>query len=354
MWFTATLGAVLFYGFFRRFISSTCYAEQEYRMKIGYHAAHEQFSPGELLRLTCRAEEAGFGSVQSSDHIRPWSERQGHSGYAWSWLGAALQATSLPFGVVTVPGYRQHPATVAQASATLAEMFPNRFWLALGSGERFNEIITGVEWPPKAERNARLREAAEIIRLLWQGETVSREGFFTLEEAKLYSRPARPPLLIGAALTPETAEWLGGWADGLITVSKPREKLRQVTEAFRRGGGKDKPMFLKAQISYAENEKMAVKGAWEQWRTNVLDSSVLAELRSTEQFEAASLFVKPEDMHEHIRISINLKRHIEWLSEDLEMGFSQVIIHNVNREQERFIKDFGTSVLPAFEGENSG
>ena len=41
------------------------------------------------------------------------------------------------------PGYRYHPAVVAQAAATLAEMFPGRFWLAVGSGQALNEHITG-------------------------------------------------------------------------------------------------------------------------------------------------------------------------------------------------------------------
>lgn len=316
-------------------------------MRIGYHAAHEQYPPSELLRLVRMAEEAGFDSVQCSDHFRPWSERQGHSGHAWSWLGAALQATSLPFGVVAAPGYRQHPLIVAQAAATLAEMFPGRFWLAVGSGERFNEIAAGVDWPRKAERNARLLEAANIMRALWAGQTVTREGFFAVEEARLYSLPERPPLLAGAAITPETAEWLGGWADALITVWKPKDQLQQVVDAFRLGGGAGKPMFLKAQVSYAQSEEEALQGAWEQWRTNVFESGVLAELRLPEQFEAAAQFVRPEDMHDYVRISADPERHVEWLREYVEMGFAEVIVHNVNREQERYIRDFGARVLPA-------
>lgn len=68
---------------------------------IGYHASHEQFAPSELLDLVVLAEQAGFKAAKSSDHFHPWSERQGHSGYAWSWLGAALQATTLPFGMIS-------------------------------------------------------------------------------------------------------------------------------------------------------------------------------------------------------------------------------------------------------------
>lgn len=188
-------------------------------LRVGYHCSHEQYAPGRLLDLARRADEAGFVSAMCSDHFHPWSEREGESGFAWSWLGAALQATSLPFGVVTVPGgWRYHPAIIAQASATLAEMFPGRFWIAPGSGEALNEHIVGEHWPHKGERNARLKEACEIIRALWAGETVTHDGLIRVEEARLYSRPRTPPMIVGAALSPETAEWMGGWADGLITV----------------------------------------------------------------------------------------------------------------------------------------
>ena len=74
---------------------------------IGYHASHEQFGPRELLDNVQLAEAAGFSAAKSSDHFHPWSERQGQSGFAWSWLGAAMQSTSLPFGIVSAPGYRK-------------------------------------------------------------------------------------------------------------------------------------------------------------------------------------------------------------------------------------------------------
>jgi coenzyme F420-dependent glucose-6-phosphate dehydrogenase len=111
--------------------------------RIGFHASHEQFPPSELLALVQAAENAGFDCAMSSDHFRPWASAQGHSGLAWSWLGAALQGTSLPHGVISAPGYRYHPAIIAQGAATLSEMFPGRFWLALGSGQRLNEDIAG-------------------------------------------------------------------------------------------------------------------------------------------------------------------------------------------------------------------
>lgn len=314
--------------------------------KFGYHASHEQFKPSALLEYAQAAEKAGFNAGLSSDHFYPWSERQGESGFAWSWLGAALQATSLSFGVVCAPGQRYHPAIIAQAAATLAEMFPNRFWVALGSGQALNEQITGEGWPPKDERNERLIECVDIIRALWAGETVTHYGLVEVEDAKLYTRPEVPPRIIGAAITPKTAEWVGGWADGLITISHPYEKLREVVEAFRQGGGEGKPMCLKVQLSYAADEEKALQGAYDQWRTNIFKSLVLSDLRYPKQFDAAAEFVKPEDMHEHVRISAEPEQHIEWLQKYVELGFSELYLHNVNREQQGFIEVFGEQVLP--------
>ena len=95
--------------------------------RVGLHASHEQISPSRLLQAVIEAEAAGFDAAMCSDHFSPWSERQGESGFAWSWLGAALATTSLPFGVVNAPGQRYRPAIIAQAGATLAELFPGRF-----------------------------------------------------------------------------------------------------------------------------------------------------------------------------------------------------------------------------------
>lgn len=192
---------------------------------IGYQASHEPFPPGALLEYVQAAERAAFTAAMCSDHVAPWSERQGHSGFAWSWLRAALQATSLPIGVVTAPGGRYHPAIFAQPAATLAEMFSDRFWVALGSGPDLSEHITGQRWPPKPERNSRLNESVDLIRALWSGRTVTHYGRVRLDDAKLWSRPERPPLIIGPALSEETPEFVGGWADGLITVNARAPRL---------------------------------------------------------------------------------------------------------------------------------
>src|ERR671916_2023225 len=162
----------------------------------GIHASHEQIPPADLLAAVVAAERAGFQAAMCSDHFSPWSERQGQSAFAWSWLGAALQATGLPFGVVNAPGQRYHPAVIAQAIGTLAAMFPGRFWAALGTGEASNEHITGGGWPRKGIRNARLRECVDVIRALFAGAVVSHHGLVTVDRARLWTMPDEPPLLL--------------------------------------------------------------------------------------------------------------------------------------------------------------
>jgi coenzyme F420-dependent glucose-6-phosphate dehydrogenase len=313
---------------------------------LGYHASHEQFPPGELLRTVSLAEEAGFSAAMCSDHLLPWSHAQGNSGFAWSWLGAALATTRLPFGVVSAPGQRYHPTVTAQAAATLAEMFPDRFWVALGSGQNLNEHVTGERWPPKAERNARLLECVEVMRALWDGETVTHHGRVTVDEATLHSLPESPPRVLGAAITPETAGWVAGWADGLITVDQPLGGVRAVVDAFRGGGGEGKPMALQVQLSYAPTDDEALAAAHEQWGTNVLPSAVLGDLRTPAQFEAAAEFVRPDDLRGPVRVSADLRQHVDWLCERAELGFDELYLHDVHRDQERFIADFGEHVVP--------
>ncbi|MGD9714082.1 MAG: TIGR03885 family FMN-dependent LLM class oxidoreductase, partial [Thermomicrobiales bacterium] len=257
---------------------------------IGYHASHEQFPPAELLRCVQAAEHAGFAAAMCSDHLAPWSEQQGESGFAWSWLGAAMQATALSFGVVNAPGVRYHPAIIAQAAATLAEMFPGRFWVALGSGQLINEQVTGEQWPAKPERNERLRECVDIIRALWDGETVTHHGLVHVTEGRVWSLPEQPPMIVGPALSVETAEFAGGWADALITVNAPREHLQRMIDAFRRGGGEGKQLFLQCHLSFAPTEDEASANAFDQWRTTILPPITAESIRTPGQLEAAAKY----------------------------------------------------------------
>jgi probable non-F420 flavinoid oxidoreductase len=313
---------------------------------VGFHASHEQLAPSELLLAVQSAEAAGFDAAMCSDHFAPWSARQGHSGYAWSWLGAALQATSLSFGVVTAPGQRYHPAIAAQAIATLAEMFPGRFWAALGSGEAVNEHITGDRWPEKAARDERLLECVDVIRRLLRGEEVSMDGHVRVDRAKLWDLPSSPPPLVGAAVSARTAEVVGGWADGLITVNQPIDVLREVIDAFRAGGGDGKPVSVQVHLSWADDEDKALAIAHDQWRSNVFGSDLAWNLELPAQFDAAAEFVEPDDVRASVVVSADPGRHVAALRELVDLGVDGLYLHHVGQEQQAFIETFGERVLP--------
>lgn len=313
---------------------------------IAYHASHEQFAPSALLQYAVAAEKAGFSAIHSSDHFHPWSERQGQSGFSFAWLGAAMQATSLPFSLVCAPGQRYHPAIVAQALATLDEMFPGRISVELGSGEALNENITGDLWPHKEERNARLLECVQVIRRLLAGETVTHMGRVRVQEARLYTRPAAEPSLMVAALSEKTAAWAGSWADGLITVPAPPEQLQQIINAYRKNGGEGKPLLMQMCLSYARSYEDALEGAYDQWRTNLFAPDVLNHLYKPEQFDQIAANVSREEMKEKMMISSDPQAFIQQVNDYVDMGFEKIILHNVNRQQETFIQDFGEQVLP--------
>ena len=296
-----------------------------------------------------RAETAGFDGAFSSDHLQPWGLAQGHSGFAWSWIGAALQATQkLTFSLITVPGgWRYQPVVLAQAIATLAQLYGGHLpWVALGSGQAINERCVGTDWPDKRERNKRLVEGAQIIKRLLAGDTVTHQGSVSALNAKIWSRPQQVPKLIGAAVTQETAEWLGGWSDGLLTAGHDPEKLAKIVAAFRRGGGKGKPIYLKLGLSWAASAAEALQQAHEQWRFNVLSGDVGWELTRPEDFEQATRFVRPEDMHESLFISHESAAHAERLSALADLGFDAIVLHNVGRNQPEFIDTFADRVFP--------
>ncbi len=320
---------------------------------IGYHASHEQFPPSKLLNLVRLAEQAGFQCAKSSDHFHPWSERQGQSGFAWSWLGSALQTTSFRFGNIAAAGYRYHPAVLAQAAATLGEMYPGRFWLALGSGEAINEAITGLPWPDKAGRNARLKECAELMRALFAGETVTHRGSVTVVEAKLYSRPAEPVPLYAAAVSAETARFVAPWADGLLTTGGTLEGTRKVIEAFREHGGSGKPVILQSALSWASSDEEALALAMDQWGSRVVAGEVAWDLRRPADFDETGKLVTEARMRETLPISSDLGFHADWIAGLLTLGPAELHLHQVGHNQQQFIEAFGERVLPAVSGEGA-
>ncbi|MBO0981248.1 TIGR03885 family FMN-dependent LLM class oxidoreductase [Microbacterium sp. SD291] len=310
---------------------------------IGYHASHEQLPPGMLLTAVRLAEAVGFDAAMCSDHLSPWSRAQGESGFAWSWIGAALARTDFPIGLVTAPGQRYHPVIHAQAMATLEEMFPGRFWAALGSGEALNEHVTGDPWPRKAEREERLRECVDVFRRLFAGEQVDVDGGIRVHEARIWSLPASPPPLLGAAVSPDTAQWVAEWADGLITVGSDPSATGEVLSSFRSAGGRG-PAALQVHVSLEETAELALEVAREQWLHSTAPADRMWDLEQPEDFE---VLADPTD--DRLRQAVIVEPAVDRMAERIgsaAAGYDQVYLHHVGTDQAAFLRRCETELLP--------
>jgi coenzyme F420-dependent glucose-6-phosphate dehydrogenase len=304
---------------------------------LGYHASHEQLPPSRLLAAVQEAERAGFDGAMCSDHLAPWGLAQGESGFAWSWLGAALATTSFPMGMVSAPGQRYHPVIAAQALATLAEMFEGRFWCALGSGEALNEHVTGDAWPEKPERQERLVQAAEVMRRLIAGERVTHDGAFQVHDARVWSRPQHPAPLRAAAASAETAEWAASWADGVVTVGHDVESVGRILSAYRDAGGTG-PCAVQVHVSLADSHSEALRTAGDQWRQATVDPALMWELMQPEDFDRLA---DPDDtaaLERGILISADERDVAERLGALVAAGADELFLHPVSKDQSSFLE----------------
>jgi coenzyme F420-dependent glucose-6-phosphate dehydrogenase len=321
--------------------------------KIGYAAMLEQFHPTELLDLCAAAEDAGFDAgFMVSEHFHPWTPTQGQSAFAWSFMGALGTRTTLPFGTaVTCPGFRYHPAVIAHAAATLGAMFPGRFWLGLGAGEALNEHVVGGAWPEIGVRSAMMFEAIELIKKLFTGAVVKHHGpHFTLESAKLYTRPEVPVPIYVATAGPVNAKKTGRLADGMITVGAADEKISMLWEKCDEGcreAGKPigTPKFLQIHISWAPTDEEAVANAMTEWPNGGMPFAK-QDIRNPEDFAAMAKLVRPEDFRNRVLMTSDLAVHTANIQHYVDMGFHEIHIHNVGRNQAEFIEAFGREVLP--------
>src|SRR5215207_6654346 len=108
---------------------------------VGWHASHEQMAPSQLLVAVCHPQQASTRRCRLTTSRRGARVRASPASLGRGWA-PATSSTTLPFGIVTAPGQRYDPAIIAQAAATLTEVFPHRLWIALGIGAFSNEHVT--------------------------------------------------------------------------------------------------------------------------------------------------------------------------------------------------------------------
>ena len=324
-------------------------------LTLGYYSDITQHTPTEALENAIKAEKAGFDSIWTSDHFHPWVHTNANCGFAWVWLGALGQKTSsvLMGTGLTAPTLRYHPGIVAQAFATLEDIYPNRIFLAVGTGEAMNELPLGLKWPPFKERAERLEEAVKLMRLLWTKEFTSFRGkYYRLSKANLYTKPKKPIPVYIAANGPTTAEIAGRLADGLLTAPFPDSHYSDVLfPALKRGAekaGRDPSKIeklIELQVSYDADYDSAVKNArW--WAPTAMPIFFKAPISDPREIESYGKLVSDEALQSAWFISDSLDDHIKNIERYIKLGFRNIHLQSSSPHDLDFISDFGKKVLP--------
>ncbi|MBO0684829.1 MAG: TIGR03557 family F420-dependent LLM class oxidoreductase [Candidatus Dormibacteraeota bacterium] len=322
-------------------------------IQLGYSLSSEEHRPDQLIEQARRAEDAGFSFAVISDHFHPWISAQGQSPFVWSVLGGIARETShLRVGTgVTCPLIRMHPAIVAQAAATTAAMFGDRFFLGVGTGERLNEHVLGDRWPAAPERRAMLEESVRLLRHLWQGGTRSFDGrFYQVEQARLYTLPDAPPPIYLAAVGDRAAELAGRIGDGLISTSPSAAAVK----GFEGAGGGGKPRLGQLKVCWARTEEEALEVAMRAWPTSALPSVLNSELATPKQFEDACAAATPEMLERAIVLGPDPERHLEAIHEFVKAGFDHVFVLQVGPEVDGFVRFYEREVMPRLEAVSAG
>ncbi|GAB2627733.1 LLM class F420-dependent oxidoreductase [Paractinoplanes abujensis] len=316
--------------------------------KFGYTLMTEQSGPKDLVRYAVQAEDLGFDFEVSSDHYSPWLTEQGHAPYAWTVLGAVAHATSRVelATYVTCPIQRYHPAVVAQKAATLQELADGRFILGLGSGENLNEHVTGEGWPPIAQRQDMLEEAVTIIRALHTGDLVTWEGnYFRVDSARIWDAPEGGVPIALAVSGDKSIERFAPLGDHLIAVEPDGDLVSGWAGAKPQGAAASRAIG-QIPICWAPDKQQAIELAHEQFRWFGGGWGVNADLPTPAGFQAASQFVREEDVAGSIACGPDLDELAESVKPYLEAGFTDVALVQVGDAlQQRFLDEAAGPLL---------
>jgi coenzyme F420-dependent glucose-6-phosphate dehydrogenase len=325
-------------------------------MRYWVQLATEQFPPSELVDQAVEAERAGFDAVNVSDHYQPWWE-PGHSGQAWTLLGAICNATER-VGVgtgVTAPVYRYNPAVVAQFAATVEELAPGRGFLGIGSGEALNEVPCGMDWPGTGEQVRRMEEALEIIGRLLDGERLDHEGdFFRTRGAYLHTRGERRPPVYVSAFGPDAAGVAGRLGEGLWTLADP-DSAPGLIDAYRGAcddaGREPGEIVLQTGFSWARDDDAALEGA-RVWKATQPEEYFTDDWHDPKaMFEKADGEVSDDEFKESYAISSDPDHHVERIREIESLGATVVCLQNGSgADPLGALRTYGAKVLPALKG----
>jgi coenzyme F420-dependent glucose-6-phosphate dehydrogenase len=328
-------------------------------LRLGYKASAEQFPPRRLLDYSIEAERLGLEIVGVSDHFQPFRHTGGHAPACLPWLGALGERTNraLIGTSVLTPTMRYHPSMIAQAFATLACLNPGRVWLGVGTGEALNETpATGAEWPGAKERRLRLAEAIELMRRLWTDERITFEGeWYRTENATIYDRPdALVPIYV-AASGPLAAKLAGRVGDGFIMTSgKAHELYKELGAAMEEGAhdaGRDPAgivRMMEVKVSYDHDLEYA-KEACEYWAPLALSPEQKSDVEDPIELERLA-DENPGIAQRRFIVTNDPEECAARIGDYVALGFDHLVFHAPGDDQQRFLQQFCSDVVPLLRG----
>ena len=258
------------------------------RLPIGVCLRTIRTDPGWWLESARRLDAAGYAGVWAWDHFMGTGQTPVPVVEGWTILAMAAGATSrLTVGPFVLNVMNRHPAVVARMAATLQAASGGRLILGLGIGGAPREHRAyGLDFPPAAERVARLEEAVAVIRALWSGEPVTRPSpYYPLDEAFALPSPhPRPPILIGGE-TVAGARLAARIGDGWTTFDDNFEaNLPVYLEALAQQGRRrdDQLVIVGFQGDWLSDEPIAASPwilepceTWARWREAGADGAIV-------------------------------------------------------------------------------
>lgn len=321
---------------------------------VGLAIQLEHTSAQQALKLAQASQQAGHWGVMAADVSQPWvpgdSQSQGQAPAMWNVLSALGSHSRGPLGAVITPNFRHHPLVIAQDSATLACLYPNRHWLALSAGEAVNDALTGQHWPRPPERINAMFEAAVVVRKLFTQSAAGKDTRFhgryvTVDGARLWSLPPQLPKVLVAAAGPLTARRAGREADGFITMGNSLDKAQLLLQRFHMGvkeSNRDVNETLKVarlHVSWATSQEQAISQALKLWPQAAMRFNI-SDIRSPFDIAQIAKLVRVEDFESNLLITTQIDQVRTLVQQYYELGFDQVYVHNVGGESYGWFEDF--------------
>jgi F420-dependent oxidoreductase-like protein len=173
----------------------------------------------EVASLAQHAEQTGWDGIWYADHFMPNAEDT-TAPWPEAWTTLAALAACVPrvrIGTLVSGNTYRHPAVLAKMAATLDHISGGRAVLGLGAGWQENEHQQyGIPFYTLAERLARLDEACQVIKALYNEPAANFDGrFYQLDRATLEPKPLQQPLplLIGGGGEKVTLKITARYAD---------------------------------------------------------------------------------------------------------------------------------------------